>query len=65
MLPIVPIQNLDWYIALIEESQAILTEAEFQARWALVEGYHRIGKLILEQYPNFEREKIYGEKIVH
>ena len=62
LLPL--LENQEWYQALIEECRANLAEAEFQTRWSLIEGYHRIGKLILEAYPNFEREKIYGEKIV-
>lgn len=38
--------NDDWYNALIEECKAIITETEFTARWALVEGYHHLGKRI-------------------
>lgn len=56
--------NDDWYNALIEECKAIITETEFTARWALVEGYHHLGKRILEDNDNFERQKIYGQEIV-
>ena len=53
-----------WYQALVEDCHDIITEAIFQSRWALVEGYHNLGKRILEDHDNFERAKIYGEKIV-
>lgn len=34
---------------LLEEIKGILTEGEFQSRWVLIETYHSIGKLLLEQ----------------
>lgn len=33
----------------INECKALLVETEFNSRWALVEGYHGLGKLILER----------------
>jgi len=54
----------EWYAALIEECRAIITETIFNSRWALVEGYHALGERILQEHDNFERSKIYGEKIV-
>ena len=54
----------EWYEALVEECKAIVTEAQFTSRWALVEGYWNLGKRIREENDNFERAKIYGEKIV-
>lgn len=53
-----------WYQELVDDCHNIITEAVFQSRWALVEGYHNLGKRILEDYDNFERSNIYGEKIV-
>ena len=53
-----------WYQTLVDDCHDIITEAVFQSRWALVEGYHNLGKRILEDHDNFERAKIYGEKIV-
>ena len=35
------------YLIFIEECRAILTEAEFTARWTLLEAYHAIGKMII------------------
>ena len=34
--------------SVIEEARAILTEAEFTARWQLIEAWHQVGKLLLE-----------------
>ena len=53
-----------WYSALVSDCHDIMTEAVFISRWALVEGYHNLGKRILEEHDNFERKKIYGESIV-
>lgn len=33
----------EWYVALIDECKAIITEAVFTSRWSLVEGYHQVG----------------------
>ena len=57
------IEDEEWYIALIEECKAIITEAVFTSRWALVEGYHQLGTRILEEN-NLDRSNIYGKKIV-
>ena len=55
--------NTEWYNQLVEDCNSIITEAVYISRWALVEGYHNLGTRILEEQ-NFERSKIYGEKIV-
>ena len=54
----------DWYQSLIDDCQSIMVEAEFTSRWVLVQGYHTLGLRILAENDNFEREKIYGKKIV-
>ena len=54
----------DWYQSLIDDCGAIIVEAEFTSRWVLVEGYHLLGQRILAENDNFERKKIYGQKIV-
>ena len=41
--------NSEWYQSLIEDSKAIITEALFTSRWALVEGYHALGKRIRKE----------------
>jgi hypothetical protein len=64
MNEIINIRMEKWYRDLMDDCQTIITEAVFQSRWALVEGYHQLGKRILEENDNFERAKIYGEKIV-
>lgn len=42
-----PVESQEWYQALVEECRAIVVEAEFTARWALVEGYHTLGMRIV------------------
>ncbi len=57
------LQQQEWYSLLVDECKAIITEAEFTSRWAYVEGYHELGKRILQEHDNFERSKIYGKEI--
>lgn len=56
--------NSQWYKSLIEDCKSIITEAIFNSRWALVEGYWNLGKRISEENNNFNRSKIYGQKIL-
>ena len=44
----------NWYVSLIDDCKAIITEAVFTSRWALVEGYHHLGERII-------RDKDYQE----
>jgi site-specific DNA-methyltransferase (adenine-specific) len=37
----------EWYDLLVEDCRAIITEAVFTSRWALVEGYHLLGERIV------------------
>ena len=57
-----PMKKDDWYQRLISECQDIIVEHSFASRWAVVEGYHTLGKRILEEHDNFERAG-YGERI--
>jgi hypothetical protein len=54
----------NWFRAMIEECDAIITETIHNSRWELIVGYHALGERILEERSSFEREKIYGKKIV-
>lgn len=45
------LQQQEWYLLLVDECKAIITEATFTSRWALVEGYHLLGKRILQDEP--------------
>jgi site-specific DNA-methyltransferase (adenine-specific) len=47
----------DWYASLAEDCRAILTEAVFTSRWALVEGYWLLGQRIVtdEHYQEFAK----------
>jgi hypothetical protein len=42
----------EWYIQLVSECKAIVTEAVYNSRWALVEGYWQLGKRMRED-PSF------------
>jgi len=53
----------DWYQSLVDDCKAIITEAVFNSRWALVEGYHMLGERIATEN-NLERSEIYGKKIL-
>lgn len=39
----------EWYEQMVEDCRAIITEAVFTSRWALVEGYWNLGKRIREE----------------
>ena len=40
------VKDEEWYQSLIDDCKSIITEAVFISRWALVEGYHQLGKRI-------------------
>lgn len=42
---------------IVEDIKAILVEAEFNARWVLIEAYHKIGQIILS-LPGSTRENV-------
>src|SRR3990167_2618665 len=39
----------EWYEALVVECKAIITETIFNSRWALVEGYWKLGQVLREE----------------
>ena len=42
-----------WYQTLVDELKDIIIESEFTARWTVVEGWHMVGKRILQDEANF------------
>jgi DNA modification methylase len=40
------ITTQEWYGSLVDDCKAIMTEAVFNSRWALLAGYHAVGKRI-------------------
>ncbi len=56
--------NEQWYISLIDDCKDIIVETEFTSRWALVEGYHLLGKRILQEYENFKRIRMADTSLV-
>lgn len=57
------LQSQEWYQALIEDCAAVITEGVFQSRWILIETYHLLGRRLLQEYANFNRAEIYGDRI--
>lgn len=51
------LQTQEWYEALVVECKAIITEAVFTSRWALVEGYWELGKRLREDKKVQEHSK--------
>lgn len=55
--------NEDWFFHLIEQIEATRIEKTNEAREIILEGKWEIGRLIHGEYGNFERKKIYGQKV--
>jgi hypothetical protein len=53
--PLRDITNQEWYTALIEELQACIVETSFNARDAIIQGKHFIGKEILAHEDQFSK----------
>jgi hypothetical protein len=49
--------------SLVDDCRAILTEAFFTSRWSMIEGYHLLGKRIIEE-KGLDRKDIYDKKIL-
>ena len=62
---IIKIEEEDWYKSLIEDCQALMVEGIWNYRLTLIKTYHLLGRRILEENNNFERSKIYGERLCH
>jgi hypothetical protein len=43
---------------MVEECESIIVEFVFNSKWSLIEGYHSLGKRILEEKKNFEKAGI-------
>jgi len=52
-----------WYTDLVSDCQEIITEAVFQSRWALVDGYHQLGMRIRNDKGFVEYAKGNGEAV--
>jgi hypothetical protein len=53
-----------WYRELCEDCRDIVVETEFAARWALVEGYHFLGKRIIEESDNLNKLSNRGVDVI-
>jgi hypothetical protein len=54
----------DWYRALIEECDALISENVFAARWLVLQMYHELGKRIIQEEENFNKAGLSGSDIV-
>jgi hypothetical protein len=52
-----------WFGDMIEDCKGILTEGIFNSRWELLRTYHELGVRIKEDHGEFERAKIYGQRL--
>lgn len=59
------IATAEWFTTLLDDAKSIIVEHEFTSRWALIEGYHALGKRILEENDNLNRTATYGKGIVN
>lgn len=48
------LQEQNWYNQLLEEVEATLVEFEFNSRWSLIEGYHKVGELLRDAVADAE-----------
>jgi hypothetical protein len=53
-----------WYKKLVEDCHVIRIEFWFKKNMTEMEGYYEIGKRILDDNNNFDRAKIYGQKLI-
>lgn len=61
---LVQLREKDWYKYWIEELGAEFTEKNFHIQQLKIDMWYSIGKQIVEKFPDFEREKIYGQSIM-
>jgi len=59
------LEDQDWYQSLIDDCKSLLTEGIHNYRLTLIRVYHFLGRRILQDNNNFQREKIYGERLCH
>ncbi len=52
-----------WYPEWLQTAKAIVIEHLFTSRFEMIRGRWELGKHIVENFENFERAKIYGEKL--
>lgn len=55
----------DWYQHLVEQGKALWVQKFYDARMGVIEAYHGLGTMILEQTENLARERIYGKNVAN
>jgi hypothetical protein len=53
-----------WYIQLLEDCRDIVVETEFTSRWSLVEGYHSLGKRIIQETEKLDKMSQSGIDVI-
>ena len=53
-----------WYQNLVDDCKTIIVERKFNASWEVIQCKWEVGDRILQDHGEFERAKIYGDKIV-
>jgi hypothetical protein len=47
------VETADWFQLLVDEAGSTITEAMFQSNWIIIEGYHKLGKLVEDNRQRF------------
>jgi hypothetical protein len=50
---------------ILKEAQALLTEAIFNHRWVLLQGYHDLGRLLVENNISVQEVDFHRKKDIH
>ena len=54
----------NFYSQLVEDCKVLIIEHTYRSKLEIIECYHSLGNRILQDNHNFERAKIYGDKII-
>lgn len=57
LTPLTVLEEETWYLTLVSDLRAILVEYYFTHNWALVEGYHALGKRLVDD-KNFKTSHV-------
>lgn len=61
---LITLSNQDWYDSLVNDLKSTITEGIFSSKEVVIHTWYSVGKRILEENHNFERSKVYGQKIL-
>lgn len=58
------VESQEWFQGMVEECKATVVESVFRSRWALIEGWHAVGKRVIEERENIAKTSIGEEGVV-